>query len=122
MLNVNVPDLPMSEIAGVVVTRQGQERYVDLFEMGKDKDGLEWCANMGGERLPSPGGEQSFDDTAVNENRISITPLHFDLTNAPAIGVLTARLERLRLTAEATTPAIETPSQNEQANRKKNPA
>lgn len=88
ILNVNVPNLPLSEVAGIALTRQGQETYVDLFEISRRSDGTTVCTNLGGERLSSRASEHPLDDLTLNSRIISITPLDFDLTSSTALNLL----------------------------------
>ena len=104
ILNVNVPDLPLSDVAGAVLTRQGQETYIDLFETGESDDGTRWCVNLGGERRQSPQSDHPLDDLALNERGVSITPLHFDLTSDDALDVLRERIGKLNLATESDFP------------------
>ncbi len=78
LLNVNVPAVPESEIRGVTVTRQGRTQYVDRIDRRTDPWGRPYywlCGNLR-EDVPDPGS----DVHAVLENRISVTPVHLDLT------------------------------------------
>jgi 5'-nucleotidase len=106
-LNVNVPDMPLREIDGVLLTRQGQESYVDLFETSDSPDGRVWCINLGTERVPSREGEHPLDDLALMQRCISVTPIHVELTSLPAIELLSDRIDNLHLTAERDTPTEE---------------
>jgi 5'-nucleotidase len=97
ILNVNVPNLPLDEIPRAAVTRQGQETFVDLFEINHSDERTTWCTNFGGERLPSRASEHPVDDLALNGCLISITPLHFDLTNHTSFETLRDRFAGLSL-------------------------
>lgn len=105
ILNVNVPDLPLSELAGAALTRQGRENYIDLFEISPSNDGTDQCMNLGDERRQSAPGDHPLDDLTLNERRVSITPLHFDLTSQDALEVLRERVGKLNLLAETVFPS-----------------
>jgi len=85
-LNVNVPDIPGSELLAPVITRQGKRRYEGLIIDKIDPRGRKyyWIGN----------GEQNFMDIegtdyhAVSRGYISITPLHLDLTNYDSMETL----------------------------------
>ncbi|MBW4520295.1 MAG: 5'/3'-nucleotidase SurE [Scytolyngbya sp. HA4215-MV1] len=87
MLNVNVPPVPQSEIAGVAFTRQGIRRYIDVFEKRVDPRGkvyywlagevLEEVAEPMNPALPEP---KLTDVQAIRANYITITPLQYNLT------------------------------------------
>jgi 5'-nucleotidase len=78
-LNVNVPDVPVSEWQGVAITRQGRRRYEGRVERRIDPRGRPYYW-MGGEILEDSAGAGS-DAEAVLAGKISITPVHLDLTH-----------------------------------------
>jgi len=77
-LNVNIPALPPEEINGVSIARQGTSMFEERFERRNDPRGntYYWLA---GERFVE-NGNPGTDCTALKENWITITPLHYDLT------------------------------------------
>ena len=79
LLNINVPALPPHKIAGVKFTKLGIRRYDDVFTARKDPRGKTyfWLA---GEVVDEEQDEDT-DVMAVKNRFVSITPLHFDLTN-----------------------------------------
>jgi len=79
LLNVNVPDLPLAEIKGVEVTRAGRRIYADELIERVDPSGRRYYW-VGGE-MPGGHTEPGTDVTAVAEGKISITPIHLDMTN-----------------------------------------
>lgn len=88
LLNVNVPDLPPEEIRGVSITRMGRRNYQDEIVRREDpRGGLYYW--IGGAQS-SHVAEAGSDFEAVEQNRISVTPLHRDLTNPAAIRILEA--------------------------------
>lgn len=78
-LNVNVPDLPYAEIAGVAITRMGRRNYQDEIVTREDPRGGAYYWIGGSE--PSHVRESGTDFEAIEQQKISITPLHRDLTN-----------------------------------------
>lgn len=78
LLNVNVPPIPAAEIAGVTVTHQGRRQYVDRIDKRTDPWGRRyyWLCGSLREDEPDPGS----DVHAILEGRISVTPVHLDLT------------------------------------------
>ncbi len=78
LLNVNVPDLPASEIKGVVITRQGKRRYSGQLERRTDPMGRDYYW-LGGD-LPTDSLEEGTDVYAISEGWVSVTPVHLDLT------------------------------------------
>ena len=79
LLNVNLPNVPKSEIQGVKVTRQGKRIYGEAVVEKRDPRGRKYYW-IGGDTLRThdiPGS----DLEAVERNYISITPIHLDLTN-----------------------------------------
>lgn len=79
LLNVNVPNLPEDEIMGVAITRQGKRRYEGRVERRTDPRGRDYYW-LGGEIIEDIEGDGS-DGDAVRDGKISITPLHLDLTS-----------------------------------------
>ncbi|MCD6288609.1 MAG: 5'/3'-nucleotidase SurE [Candidatus Hydrogenedentes bacterium] len=78
LLNVNVPNLPASEIKGVDITRQGKHVYRDQVIEKKDPRGQTYYWIAGTIKSNPVDGT---DLGAVSQNRISITPLHLNLTS-----------------------------------------
>ncbi len=79
VLNVNVPDLPFSELKGIQVTRLGTRHIAEPTIKALDPRGrkIYWVGPPGLEQDAGPG----TDFYAVNSGYVSITPLHFDLTH-----------------------------------------
>lgn len=79
LLNINLPDLPGSEIKGIKVTTLGRRVFSESLMETKDPWGrrMYW---IGGGQISWSGGEDS-DFRAVEDGYISVTPLHLDLTN-----------------------------------------
>jgi 5'-nucleotidase len=94
LLNVNVPALPQSELAGVVITRQGLRRYHDQFQKRIDPRGKTyyWLAGEVIEDIPQADGAYLTDVQAMQQNLISITPLNFNLTDQAGLSPLAAWL------------------------------
>ncbi|MCR4398512.1 MAG: 5'/3'-nucleotidase SurE [Firmicutes bacterium] len=78
LLNVNVPAVPPDLITGVAITRLGERRYNDEFERREDSDGGAYYFPTGG--LLDAAVADGTDVAAVRDNKISITPIHLDLT------------------------------------------
>ena len=96
MLNVNVPALPAEEIAGVRVTRQSGAVLEDRYEERHDPRGRRyfWLA---AERLSAPDPRDDDDITALEEGYVSVTPIHYDLTDEAARAELARWAEDLNL-------------------------
>jgi 5'-nucleotidase len=78
LLNINVPNLPRSEIKGIRVTRQGDSAYIEDFTMREDprRQPYYWLAGSYLMRDDDPG----VDAWALENGYVSITPVTFDLT------------------------------------------
>jgi len=94
ILNINVPDLPRDEIAGIKTTRLGHRHKSEPVIREKDPRGrdLYWVGPPGKEKEDGPGTD--FD--AVRNGFVSVTPLHVDLTRHSAIPDLTEWLQGLQ--------------------------
>ena len=92
LMNVNFPNCRPDEVAGVAVTMQGR-RSNDLMKIDDRKDGrgnpYYWISFQRGNFTPGAG----TDLLAIDENRISVTPLQLDLTDHPTVTRLAAAFE-----------------------------
>jgi 5'-nucleotidase len=86
MLNVNVPDVAREEVRGVAVTRMGRRNYQDVIVRRVDPRGNVYYWIGGSE--PAHVAEAGTDFEAIENNMISVTPLHRDVTNYAAIPLL----------------------------------
>jgi len=78
MLNVNIPYLPLAEIMGYRITRQGLRVYQDKLVSRNDPRGRPYYW-IGGEE-PSGVPDEGTDFGALAQDCVSITPLHLDMT------------------------------------------
>lgn len=111
LLNVNIPPVPAGDIQGAVISRQGIRRYYDQFEKRIDPRGKTYYWLAGeivdeGEAnfpLPSVAGAQAetlekdlaelrekfvADVCAIKENKITVTPLKYNLTAHTALSFM----------------------------------
>ncbi len=79
LLNVNIPPLPRDEIRGIKLTRQGKARYEETFEKRVDPMNRVYYW-LGGSKVVMDS-EEDIDDIAIMNGYVSVTPLHFDLTD-----------------------------------------
>lgn len=79
LLNVNVPALPESAIRGVKVTKQGRSSWADTFDVRRDPAGREYYWLTG--RMEVTDTEADTDQIAVRDGYISVTPVHYALTD-----------------------------------------
>jgi len=79
LLNVNVPALPSGQIKGVAITKLGVRQYDNIFESRQDPRGRMYYW-MGGNVMDTENDADS-DIVAIKMSKISVTPIHFDLTN-----------------------------------------
>ncbi len=96
MLNVNVPALPAGRIAGAKATRQSGAVLEDRYEERHDPRGRRyfWLA---AERLSAPDPRDDDDIAALEEGYVSVTPIHYDLTDEAARAELARWAEELKL-------------------------
>jgi 5'-nucleotidase len=90
-LNVNVPNLPAEQLRGVRVTTLGRRKYKGRLEKRLDPRGRIYYWLGGDPTVTDPA--EATDAGAVASGFISITPLHFDLTNHALIAEMAALLE-----------------------------
>lgn len=79
LLNVNIPPVAKKDIAGIVLTRQGKGRYEESFDKRVDPMNRTyyWLA---GKRMVLDSADD-VDDVVINQNKVSITPVRYDLTD-----------------------------------------
>jgi 5'-nucleotidase len=79
LLNVNVPNLPESEIKGVKLAAKSERRYKDRMEKRLDPRGgaYYWLGGLPTDE-PTPAGT---DSAVTAEGYIAVTPLHLDMTS-----------------------------------------
>ncbi len=96
MLNVNVPALPEKEIAGLKITRQSSAVLEDRYEERHDPRGRRyfWLAAEG---MSVPDPRDDDDIAALQEGYVSVTPIHYDLTDEAARAELARWAEELKL-------------------------
>lgn len=77
-LNVNIPQGRKKDIHGIRVCRQARAYWEDVFEVRKDPAGKEyyWLA---GEFRNTDHGDDT-DEVALQNNFVSVVPVHYDLT------------------------------------------
>ncbi len=83
LLNVNVPNVAASEIKGVALTELSVRNYNDYYEKRVDPRGkvYYWLA---GEAIEE-GESETSDAHVVQQGKISITPIQFNMTDRPTL-------------------------------------
>ncbi len=83
VLNINIPDLPMSAIKGIRMTRLGQRLKGENPIATSNPRGktLYWIGRAGGPVAREPGS----DFHAVEEGYVSVTPIHADMCSVEAM-------------------------------------
>lgn len=80
VLNINVPDLPEADIKGVKITRLGPREYEEWFCPQEVEEGPPLYI-YAGEPVWYTDLPENMDVVAAQEQYISVTPIHFDLTD-----------------------------------------
>lgn len=95
ILNVNVPDRPLAELAGLQCTRLGFRHKAEPVVHGRDPRGRDvyWVGAAGPEQDAGPG----TDFHALRSGFASVTPIQVDLTRHEALGEVAGWLKRCRL-------------------------
>ena len=85
-LNINIPSCKKQHIKGVLPTCLGNRRYINNYEEKKDTAGNTnyWLA---GDLLKTDNGSTT-DIFAVENNYVSVTPMHFELTKFDYLEVI----------------------------------
>ncbi len=79
LLNVNIPPLSEDEMEDMVVTRQGKGRYEESFDKRTDPNHRTYYWLTGKKMILDEGND--VDDLVVMQKKVSVTPIHYDLTN-----------------------------------------
>lgn len=79
ILNINVPGVPEEDISGVAITKLGTRMYTDTYEKRQDPRGKTYYWLAG--ELITQDSETNTDITAIRNNKISITPITFEITH-----------------------------------------
>lgn len=92
LLNVNIPDIPYEEIAGFEVTYLGSRHKSEPAIKSTDPRGrtIFWVGPVGSEQNAEPG----TDFHAINNKKVSITPLQIDLTKYSILEDMTEWVEQ----------------------------
>lgn len=77
-LNINVPAVPYEQIKGIQITQQGMAVYEEQYHVREDPYNRKYYWLTG--KKVNVETDLSIDDAAVNNNYISITPVHYNLT------------------------------------------
>jgi len=89
ILNVNVPNVPLSHVKGVMITKQGFRAYENFVEKQFSPRGRAyyWIAGNSGPHDAKPGS----DGYALISDYVSVTPINLDLTCDELLKPLEAR-------------------------------
>ena len=92
ILNVNVPDRPYAELAGLRSTRLGFRHRSEPLIRDEDPHGrtIYWIGPAGAGQDAGPG----TDFEAIEQGAVAVTPLKVDLTRHEAVPQLAEWLER----------------------------
>jgi len=79
ILNINVPSIASNDINGIQITRLGTRMYTDTYEKRIDPRGkvYYWLAG----EIIETAEEEGTDIMAIRNNKISITPVTFEMTH-----------------------------------------
>lgn len=78
LLNVNVPPVAEDEIQGVVPARQGKGKYDEAFDKRTDPNNRTYYWLTGKKMILD--SDKDIDDVLVMNKKVSVTPIHYDLT------------------------------------------
>ncbi len=101
ILNTNVPNIPLEQIKGVVITRTASNGYVKLAEV-QGSSSLSYSRGI--HKVAELGIEEGTDIWAINMGLISITPLRLDVTDHNLIPTLTEHILALESDLLKTAP------------------
>jgi 5'-nucleotidase len=79
LLNINVPPGSETDIKGIAITKLGNRQYENTFDRRQDPRGRVYYW-LGGDVMQVDNDPDS-DIVAVEDGYVSVSPVHFDLTN-----------------------------------------
>lgn len=85
LLNVNVPNVTADRVRGVRIAPQGDSYWDDIYEERTDPMGRPYYWLSGHNVLVGPPGS---DDELLTEGFVTITPVHYRLTDDPMMATL----------------------------------
>jgi 5'-nucleotidase len=83
LLNVNVPPVSENDIEGIVITRQGKAKYDETYDKRIDPNNRTYYW-LTGKRMELDEDED-VDDVVIQNNKVSITPIRYELTDEQMI-------------------------------------
>jgi 5'-nucleotidase len=98
-LNINVPNMPLNQISGARLSRQGTDLYKEVFEKRRDPRNRMYYW-QGGESQPSYAYDDE-DGRLLAANYISITPVRCNMTDFEAL----EKLKTWKFANNSSTPA-----------------
>lgn len=97
LLNINIPPVDYEKIEGFRITKLGIREYDNVFEKRTDPRGNTYYW-LKGEVVPHTDRDPELDVVAIDEKYVSVTPIHFDLTNYRIIDLIKkSGFEKLKL-------------------------
>ncbi len=85
LLNVNVPRLPQSQVRGVRIAPQGDSYWNDVYDLRHDPMGRPYYWLTGRHVVLGP---EDNDDTLLTAGYVTVTPVHYRLTDDPMLAEL----------------------------------
>ncbi|MFZ2412637.1 MAG: 5'/3'-nucleotidase SurE [Candidatus Cryosericum sp.] len=106
ILNVNVPNVPVSDVKGIMITKQGYRAYENFVEKQFSPRGRAyyWIAGNAGPHDAKAGS----DGYALMNDYVSVTPINLDLTCDELLKPLEARKGLVNRRLAAVTGALGT--------------
>ncbi|MEZ4537377.1 MAG: 5'/3'-nucleotidase SurE [Cyanobacteriota/Melainabacteria group bacterium] len=93
LVNINIPSIDFEEFEGVSITELGIRQYNDWFEHRHDPRGNDYYWLAG--HAIKEGEKETSDAWAVHHNRVSITPVSFQMTDREAMETLKKGFDKL---------------------------
>jgi 5'-nucleotidase len=78
LLNVNVPNVPLEQVRGVRVTRQGDSAFEEKYDIRTDPRSIPYYWAAG--RYLMSDSDEATDAVTLDAGFVSVTPVSFDLT------------------------------------------
>ena len=86
ILNINIPRIDKEDISGIAITKLGNRMFTDSYEKRIDPRGKTYYWLAG--ELVKCEADDNTDINAIRNNKISITPVTFEMTHKSIMGNL----------------------------------
>ena len=94
ILNINVPNIPLEQIKGILTTRTADIGYVQLSDV-EDENAINYLNPLDLDSLYTSNLKEGTDIWAIHAGYISVTPLHFEVNHHKIMPNITESIQEI---------------------------